>query len=323
MEAMSSSKSKRRPGTVKASTTGSAAATPSQQQRSARARLAAERERAARRRRQLLMVVVPLAVVLVAVGALVVVRLTGVGQAKAAAPTVGTNNTNNPNDKVVSQVTSVPATVLDQVGVGSARPAPQPVNAPPLTEGGKPKVLYVGAEYCPYCAAERWGLAVALSRFGTFSGLGQTTSTAKDNPASVPTLTFHGSTFSSKTIAFSATETEDVNAAPLETLSAADQKTFSTYDNPPYVPNTDRGSIPFVAIGGKYMISGASYDPRVLQNKTHEQIAAALSDPSSPIAQGADGTANLITAAICATTGNAPSSVCNSPGVVAAAKALS
>ena len=38
---------------------------------------------------------------------------------------------------------------------------------PALTSGGKPEILYVGAEYCPYCAAERWAMVVALSRFGT------------------------------------------------------------------------------------------------------------------------------------------------------------
>lgn len=28
----------------------------------------------------------------------------------------------------------------------------------PLTAGGKPEVLYVGTEFCPYCAAENWVL---------------------------------------------------------------------------------------------------------------------------------------------------------------------
>ena len=41
----------------------------------------------------------------------------------------------------------------------------------PLSSGGKPEVLYVGTEFCPYCAAESWSLIVALSRFGQFSGL--------------------------------------------------------------------------------------------------------------------------------------------------------
>src|SRR5215471_17073708 len=42
-----------------------------------------------------------------------------------------------------------------------------PGSGAPLTSGGKPEMLYIGAEYCPYCAAMRWSMAVALSRFGT------------------------------------------------------------------------------------------------------------------------------------------------------------
>ena len=69
----------------------------------------------------------------------------------------------------------MPASTLDAVGDGSgavtAKPTDhQPARAP-LTANGKPEVLYMGAEYCPYCAAERWAMIVALSRFGTFSGL--------------------------------------------------------------------------------------------------------------------------------------------------------
>src|SRR5438309_707950 len=44
-------------------------------------------------------------------------------------------------------------------------------SGPLLTFAGKTEVLYIGAEYCPYCAAERWSLVVALSKFGSFSGL--------------------------------------------------------------------------------------------------------------------------------------------------------
>jgi hypothetical protein len=265
--------------------------------------------------------VIPVAVVLVAVGALVAVRFFGSGSvASGPAATAG-------DDTVVSSVTSVPPAVLDQVGVGSVTALPKPVSAPALTEDGKPRVLYVGAEYCPFCAAERWPMVVALSRFGTFTGLGQTASSAKDVYPSTPTLTFHGSSFSSKTVAFTGVETQGnqvVNGqyAPLDTLSAADEELFSTYNAPPYVEG-EGGSIPFVDIGGRYLISGASYGPDVLKGKTHQQIAAALSDPKSEIAQAVDGTANVITAAICASTNNAPADVCTSAGVQAAAKTLS
>jgi hypothetical protein len=292
---------------------------PAGKNASARAQLAEERQRQERRRRRLLLVILPVAVVLVAVGALIVVRLTRSTPTSGPAAATGT-------DAVISAVTSVPGGVLDQVGVGSVTVFPKPVDAPALTEGGKPRVLYVGAEYCPYCAAERWPMVVAMSRFGTFTGLGQTASSARDVSPSTPTLTFHGSSFSSPTVAFTGVETESnqiVNGqyAPLDQLSAADEQVFSTYNSPPYVDQA--GSIPFVDIGGRYLIAGASYSPDLLKGKTHQQIASALADPTSEIAQAVDGTANVITAAICASTKNAPADVCSAAGVQAAAKNLS
>src|SRR5438876_6623085 len=48
----------------------------------------------------------------------------------------------------------------------------------PWLDHGKPVVLYVGAQYCPFCAAERWALVLALSRFGHWAGLRPMRSTA-------------------------------------------------------------------------------------------------------------------------------------------------
>lgn len=244
----------------------------------------------------------------------------------------GSNTSSGPSAtaasaKVAHEVASVPAGVLDQVGVGSAQAAPKHIaSASPLTSGGKPLVFYAGAEYCPYCATERWALAVALARFGTFHNLGETQSSAHDVYPSTATLTFHGATYTSTYLALTAKEMESnkvVNGsyAPLDTLSPADHKIFQTYDAPPYFPNA--GSIHFIDFGGKYLISGASYSPQVLQGKNQQQIAAALSDPASPIAKGVDGTANLITAALCQVTHGAPSAVCQSDGVKTAEPKLS
>ena len=68
---------------------------------------------------------------------------------------------------------SVPASTLDAVGSGSVNsynPAPvKSISGAPLTQDSKPEMLYIGAEFCPYCAALRWSMAVALSRFGSFT----------------------------------------------------------------------------------------------------------------------------------------------------------
>lgn len=226
---------------------------------------------------------------------------------------------------VVAQVASVPASVLNEVGVGTASAKPTTITAPALTTGGKPEVLYIGAEYCPYCAAERWAVVVALSRFGAFSGLGETASSPSDVFPNTSTLTFHGASYASNYLTFTGKEIQSnqvVNGkyAPLDTLSSAQQALFDKYDAPPYASSA--GSIPFIDIGGRYLISGASYDAQVLQGKTQAQIAAALSDPNSAIAKAVDGTANLITAAVCQLTNGQPGAVCQSSGVTTATAAL-
>ena len=76
-------------------------------------------------------------------------------------------------------------------------------------------------------------------------------------------------------------------------------------------------AIPFVDFGNKYAISSVSYAYQLLQGRTWSQIAAALSDPPNPIAQGAVGSANMITAAICKITNDQPAAVCDAAPVTA------
>ena len=77
-----------------------------------------------------------------------------------------------------------------------------------LTANGKPEVLYIGAEYCPYCAAERWAMIVALSRFGTFSGLATVHSAAANGAGeaepypNTPTWTFVNAKYTSQYLTF-------------------------------------------------------------------------------------------------------------------------
>jgi len=224
---------------------------------------------------------------------------------------------------VVSNVTSVPASTLDKVGTGSVTTGAKTLTpikgGAPLAQGGKPEMLYMGAEYCPYCAAERWGMVVALSRFGKFSGLQTTHSSSTDVNPNTPTWTFVNAKYTSKYLAFSSDEMESnvpdpatQSYKPLQKPTAQQQALLSKYDAPPYVPQQDAGSIPFVDFGNKYMLSGASYDGSVLGGKSWAAIASAAKNPSSPIAQGVDGTANYMTAAICKLTSNQPATACTS-----------
>jgi hypothetical protein len=276
------------------------------------------RDQARQRRRSRLLLAAAVVAAVVIVGVVFVVvglnRPTGRSQATTSA-----------GNGVVAGATQVPTATFDAVGAGSIAAGPKGIKGTALTEAGKPRVLYIGAEYCPYCAAERWPVIAALSRFGTFSNLGQTASSASDIFPNTPTLSFHGATYSSKYLAFTGVETtsnqpQGSGYAPLDTPSAADEKTFQTYDFPPYV--SSGGSIPFVDLGGQYVLSGASYDPGLLSGMTHQQVVRAMQTPHSAVAQAVDGSANIITAALCTLTHDQPANVCSSAGVTAAAAKL-
>jgi hypothetical protein len=230
------------------------------------------------------------------------------------------------NTKLLQTLSGIPASSYDAVGAGSAANPPVALSgSSPLTAGGKPRVLYVGAEYCPYCAAERWAVVTALARFGTFSDLGETTSSHLDAYPDTPTLSFHGSTYTSKYLSFTGYETQSNQVqgntyAPLDKLSTPDGKLFDKYDFPPYVQS--KGAIPFIDIGGKYVSQGATYDPSLLAGLTHQEAADGIANPDSPLSKAVLGSANRFTAAFCRLTANQPANVCTSSGVTAAAAGL-
>ena len=214
----------------------------------------------------------------------------------------------NATSVVITQITGLPASECNAVGQGTANNLIKPVSGTGLTGAtGKPEVLYIGAEYCPYCAAERWALIVALGRFGKFSGLQTTTSSSNDIYPNTPTFTFRSATYSSDYVDFRAVETSDRDQQPLQTPSASEQQLLSKYDS--------AGSIPFVDFGNKYAMSGATYLPDLLGGASWQAIAAELEDQNSAQAKAIVGSANLITAAICKTTSDQPASVCSSSAI--------
>jgi len=244
---------------------------------------------------------------------------------------------------VVNAISHVPSSAFTAAGStilasGPFTGAIDPLKSQPsLTSDGKPLIVYEGSNWCPFCAASRWPLAVALARFGTFKGLRITASGAapEDYPAT-PTLSFYGSTYTSPYVAFLPTEqctdvqssstslaVEECNGyEPLQSMSAQVRKLFSKYDYPPYVSSSQEGGIPFVDFGNKFIQDGAIMDPSILAGFTHVQIAQSLGNPVASPAQTILVSANYYTAAICKLTGDKPGSVCKMPVVKRAAAAL-
>jgi Domain of unknown function (DUF929) len=278
-------------------------------------KIAAQRA-AERRKSQIRIATISIGVVVALFAALIIVKVAGGGKQSTASTPVAQSN-NQATAQVVNEVTNVPASTLATVGAGNVSDPAIPVKGNALTSGGKPEVLYMGAEYCPYCAAERWPMVVALSRFGTFTGLGLTASSSSDVYPSTNTFTFLKAGYTSQYLAFDSVELQDVNHNTLQTPTAAEQQLLGTYDAAPYVPASSAGAIPFVDFGNKYILSGASYSPQTLAGQNWTAIASSLTNTSSADAQGIDGAANYLTAMLCKLTGDQPAAVCSAPSITA------
>ena len=272
--------------------------------------------------------------VLVVVVALVIYAVTSGG----SSTTTGGHGYEAAPASLTKQLTEIPASVYDTVGVTSSV---APITAPTATSGetpltfttadGKtlPGVFYLGSEYCPFCAAQRWSLIAALSRFGTISGLGLTESSSKDVFPNTPSLSFYKATFSMNDLAVQAVEqysnipTKDGNGyTPLMKLSKEQAALTTKYDSSKYFPSGSAGAIPFLDIGNQFLVSGAMFTPSILNSLTRSDIASGLSNPNNPATQAIVAAANYLTAALCKVTQGQPGNVCTSKGVQAAATAM-
>jgi thiol-disulfide isomerase/thioredoxin len=234
-----------------------------------------------------------------------------------------------PSASVLNAVEHPNPAIFTQVGAGTsstnlfvALPNKSGTGLP--AQNGKPVLLYVGAEYCPFCAADRWSLIMALSRFGSFSGIESNASMTSDIYPGTPTFTFVKATYTSPYLVFDSKEIAGATqTTPLQSLTGAETTIFSTYDVPPY--DSLQGGIPFIDFGGLYMTSGGSYDVGVLhvnqgdqnsQALSYAQIVNGLSNARSPIAEAIVGTANDYTAAICKVTNNSDKAVCSTSTIL-------
>jgi hypothetical protein len=202
---------------------------------------------------------------------------------------------------VVRQATAVPLGVLTRVRTNQAATPLQKVAAPgpPLTIDGKPAIVFVSEESCPFCAAERWPLVVALSHFGTWSNLGSTRSSATDVYPNTATFSFRAAHFLSAKLTLRTTELADNTGRPLQRETPLDAKLIGAYDVPPFVNSADQsGAVPFLDIANHYILAGAQYNPQILAGLSAAQIASQLRNPSSPVAQAIDGSARIIVTAI-------------------------
>ena len=254
----------------------------------------------------------------------------GSGKATAAAQVGVQQNVSNlpeyDNVMVSSNMLSmlnVPENLSNDIGIGTAYNDTITIlyNKSALNANGKPEILYMGAEYCPFCAAERWAMIIALSRFGNFSDVHFMTSSASDYSPSTPTFTFYNSTYTSPYITFVAVEqtTNEPSVLGYVTLQQPTQQELDLQNN--YNKN---GSIPFILFANRSVSIGAMFDPySILYGRTWSTVISEIYNASTVQSKAIIGSADIITEQICSIDNNTPKSVCSQPYVSNIRKTLS
>ena len=163
---------------------------------------------------------------------------------------------------------------------------------------GKPVLVYVGAEFCPYCAVDRWPLIMALERFGNFTSLHYTTSA--NDEGDYASFTFANSSYTSSYIAFRGYEDEDRSGAALQTVPANYSSVWSSFGS----------GFPFLDFENTYVIRASVLPfPDIIGGKNWTAILNDISTSDSVGLQIREA-ANLITGVICKITQGAPAGVC-------------
>ncbi|MBV8997800.1 MAG: DUF929 family protein [Solirubrobacterales bacterium] len=222
-------------------------------------------------------------------------------------------------DLVVLRTMSTPAAAVGAGAENGLRArATRPVGVrlvsgrAPLERAGRPEVLFVGLESCGLCAVERWGLVVALSRFGGFTNL-RLGESATTSPPVLTSFMFVGSSYVSPYVSFVPLElTGDVRRPgggyrPLARLTVPQRSLLYALD--------PAGVAPFVDVGNRAIDVGATVSSGALGGSSWPALAGSIRNPRAPSGQAIAAAAEVITAEICRATGGAPTSVCGGAAV--------
>jgi thiol-disulfide isomerase/thioredoxin len=291
------------------------ASTPAATKKSASSQRFSERQaakeqaaREARRARTRTYGIVTIALVVLVVAVLVIVKVAGGGGGSGSVVDVPSPPAGTPIPAAtLAKLQSVPVSTLTAAPTDGILTTPQSIKNPALTADGKPELLYIGAEYCPHCAAERWPLYIALSKFGTFSPEPGRIHSA-NLEGNVPTLTFYGTTYTSPYFTFTPVEvyTNKPSGNGYAVLQAPTQAQLTLWTN------TNGGEFPFVDFGGKEVLPSAQYSYAPLQNLPFSAVAAQVGNNSTTIGADIDASAAQLITTICdSVSHDQPSAVCS------------
>lgn len=98
-------------------------------------------------------------------------------------------------------------------------------------ENGKPIVFFMGAQFCPFCAPDRWAFVKATSRFGTWTNLRSLHSRAgTDGFDSLPTYDLVDASYQSDLLSLHHKEIADAVGNSLQPLAGVEQDFVNQFD---------------------------------------------------------------------------------------------
>lgn len=205
--------------------------------------------------------------------------------------------------KVLKNLTTIPTARWRAIGIVGA-PKPEAIS-----KVSTPTFLYMGAEGCPYCAAEDWAVTIALDRFGKLTGITLMRSAARDYAPDTATVSYLHAVYRSPYLRAHLVElagrqlVDGQFAPPLEQPTANELAEMNSYDHD--------GSIPFVVVGGRYLWIGAPFNPLWLRGQSWLTISREIRSAKGVVARSVLSTANALAAAICSVDGEQPAPVCH------------
>lgn len=239
----------------------------------------------------------------------------------------------------VAPISTIPTATFDEAGASVAGVALTPPairhDLGPLSSQGRTEVLSVCTEFSAFCAAERWPLVVALSRFGRFTALADSTSTPAAAFPSLVTFTFHDSLYISRYVTLVGIERfsnqTGANGA-FEPLTPLDPAQAAVVNQA--APGGGDPSSPFIDVGGSAVVTTSGFSPALLVGQSQGQVVSQVTSPpalpgkgsssgtSPPLGRAVLAVANQLSATICVADGQRPDSVCRSSGVRSADQLL-
>lgn len=204
---------------------------------------------------------------------------------------------------------------------------------------GKPTVIYVGAISCVYCGESRWAMALALSRFGSFSTLYKGYSSLGDYD--IPTIYWradnyttpsgvgYGNSYSSKYINFISADYESpiVQGFEIKPLSFfIEGAPNSTYREAlSFMNNTSKfEGTPFTLWGNTILVgadaavfgnSTPSGSTLPLTGETHSEVIDQLQSENDQFSISEYAAADLYGAYLCASLNTSNLSFCSLPAI--------